>query len=803
MTLRALRGMLAVAGFLLGNAITGHAQSGSPAPALAIEPAALWAASWIADPAAHPTDYGVFHFRKRFTLTAKPDAFVVRVSADNRYRLFVNGTSVSVGPARGDPMHWRYETVDLAPWLRAGANVLAAVVWNFGEWRPVAQMSVRTGFILQGRSAAEAVVNSDASWRVWHDDAYAPLPVDREKLNTYIVVGPGVRIDGRRYPWGWQEAEFDDRGWATARVLGRGSPRGAGTDVTWWLVPRTIPAVEETPQRGAQVRRSSGVTPGAGFLAGREPLVVPAHAEAVLLVDWGSETTAYPRLRTSGGRGGSVTLTYAEALVDAAGAKGNRNEIDGRAIRGPRDRFEPDGGPHREFAPLWYRTFRYIEVAVRTADEPLTIEDLHAIFTAYPFRAAGHFACDDPELMKIWDVGWHTARLCAFETYMDCPYYEQLQYVGDTRIQALVSLYGSGDDRLMRNAIEQYDDSRIPEGLTQSRYPSATPQIIPPFSLFWIEMVHDYAMHRDDPAFVREKLPGIEAVLAWFDRHIDAQTGMLGRLPYWNFVDWTEEWPWSEERQTGGQPPGAAEGGSSILTLQFAIALRHAAVVFTACGEESRADACRRRAEALTAATMARCWDERRALLADTPEKKTFSQHANALAVLAGALATDRARELMRRVLDDASLTRCTYYFQFYLLRAMKAAGLGDRYVARMQPWRDMLARGLTTFAERPDPTRSDCHAWSASPTYELLATVCGIGPGSPGFKTVRIEPHPGALTHVEGVVPHPQGAIELRLTHEGDAIHGTITLPTEVTGEFIWRGQSLPLHGGKQEVAL
>jgi hypothetical protein len=89
---------------------------------------------------------------------------------------------------------------------------------------------------------------------------------------------------------------------------------------------------------------------------------------------------------------------------------------------------------------------------------------------------------------------------------MDCPYYEQMQYIGDTRIQALISLYVSGDDRLMRNAIEQFDDSRIPEGLTFSRYPSNIIQLYPGFSLFWVAMVHDYHRHRPDSTFTQRFL---------------------------------------------------------------------------------------------------------------------------------------------------------------------------------------------------------------------------------------------------------------------------------------------------------
>ena len=138
-------------------------------------------------------------------------------------------------------------------------------------------------------------------------------------------------------------------------------------------------------------------------------------------------------------------------------------------------------------------------------------------------------------------MNWNGARIGAFETYMDTPYYEQLQYVGDTRIQALISLYVAGDDRLMRQAIEHFDESRIPEGITASRYPSELTQLIPPFSLIYVAMVHDYYMHRDDPAFVRQRLAGIRGILDWYGRHVDA-TGMLGPMPYWNYVDWAERW---------------------------------------------------------------------------------------------------------------------------------------------------------------------------------------------------------------------------------------------------------------------
>lgn len=114
-------------------------------------------------PGESPTGYGVYLFRKSLALPAKPAAFVVHVSADNRYKLFVNGTLVSLGPARGDLTYWKFETVDLAPYLQAGKNIIAARVWNEGDLRMETQISLRTGLILQGNAESEQSLNTNAS----------------------------------------------------------------------------------------------------------------------------------------------------------------------------------------------------------------------------------------------------------------------------------------------------------------------------------------------------------------------------------------------------------------------------------------------------------------------------------------------------------------------------------------------------------------------------------------------------------------------------------------------------------------
>lgn len=760
----------------------------------------FWKARWVACPDESPVQYGVYHFRKTVDLAKKPTSFVVHVSADNRYRLFVNGQPVSSGPARGDRGHWNFETVDIAPQLKTGKNVLAAIVWNAAEHAPFAQISYQTGFILQGNNEAEDIVNTNQSWKVLKNKAYRPLPVDRAKLQSYLVTGDGDDVDASHYPWGWELPDFDDTTWVNAQQLWfAGKPRGLGSDGNWMLVPRSIPLfIEEKIAVGNVVRAVFTQKNEDKKTLAALPWSVPANTKASILIDQKILVNAFPVLTTTGGKGAKITLTYAEALYDKNRQKGNRNEWEGKEIMGIQDRFTTDGGKERSFRPLWFRTWRWLQLDIETGDEPLTINDLHGMSYGYPLEAKASFNSSDPSHSKIWEVGWRTAQRCAGETYFDCPYYEQLSYVGDTRIQALISLYVSGDDRLVRKSIEDFDNSRIPDGLTQSRYPCNDMQIIPTYSMFWVSMVYDYWMHRPDTAFVKKFLPGIEGVLAWHEDRI-ARNGMLGPVQWWNFVDWA--WPWSEEERIGGVPPGVARGGSSILSLQYAYTLRQAAALFASFGKTGDAARATALANSLVEATYRNCWDTGRGLLADNPTKATFSQHANILAVLTDALPKAQQPALLEKIIADKSITQTTLYFRFYLLEALKKHGMGKEFNAQLDDWRTMLDMGLTTFAEEPEPTRSDCHAWSAAPNYQFLSTVLGINPGSPGFATVHIEPVFRGLQFAEGKMPHPLGEISVRLEWTRQGVKAIVSLPKGLNGEMILLNERKVLEGGKVSV--
>ena len=757
-----------------------------------------WRAYWIAAPGASPQGYGVYHFRKQLHLAEKPGHYRVHVSADNRYQLFVNGTMVSLGPAQSDLLHWNYETVDIAPWLQSGDNTIAATVWNYGTDGPLAQISLRTAFILQGDTKEEAAVNTNPSWQVIEDKGCQAL---KPTVLGYFVAPYGEVIDMTKAEKGWQLNGYDATGWKPAEPLMAGSPKGfMATDGTgWMLVPSPLPQMERSLQRLSAVRKAEGVRVTKAFLLGKAPITIPPHTRAVILFDNGQNTNAYVHLDFSKGKQATMALTYAESLYDKKTMeKGDRNAVEGKVIFGVKDSIIAAGDEQASYASLNWKTFRYLQLSVETQEEPLVLNDLYGIYTGFPFQRRVTFASSDPALAKMFDIGWRTARLCAMETYMDCPYYERLQYLGDTRLQMLVSYYNTGNDTLARKAICDIDNSRLAEGVTEGRYPARGTNVISPFSLMWIGMLHDYYMYRPDSAFVSQHLPGMRQVLSFFIQHT-GKDGSLKDLPYWNFMDWVER----QRQWKMGVPPKGKDGCSAILDLLLLRAYQWATDLEAHLGNQGMADGYRQRADMLANTIQRKYWDTNKQCYADVSNKKCFSQHAQALAILCGLVKGKQAEQLAECMLRDSTMAEASIYFKYYVNRALAKAGLGGAYLDGLGIWNDYMKLGMTTWGEDSKlmNTRSDCHAWSASPNIELLRTVLGIDTDAPGFAKVHIEPHLGRLTQASGSVPHPLGMIRVAYQKKGKEWSIRITLPKGLHGKFIWKGRETELTPGENEL--
>ncbi len=769
----------------------------------------IWPCFWISGPNTLVPPF-VMAYRRHFTL-AEAATIRIHVSADERYELFLDGTRIGRGPERGEPRHWRFESYDLP--LSEGDHVLVARVWSLGADAPGAQMSVAPGFLLtpEDESFLPLLGTGHAAWDVLQLDGYTFTPITWPGEYVYFAIGAQISFDGTQFPWGFEYGEGD--GWQPALrcapAVSRARPEYSPIRL---LTPAQLPAAYHRPLETLLVRfvgptsneplrdlhkLSDEQQSWQALLNHGTALSLPANSERRILIDLGLYSCAYPELLVSAGAGATLALRWAESLYDKleGHSKGQRDAIEGKFFRGIGDSWLLEGGLQRRLDTLWWRCGRFVELTISTQSEPLTLERLVLHETRYPLESEMQLAASDERLSEVAHIAIRSLQMCAHETYMDCPYWEQLMYVGDTRLQALVTYTLTHDDRLPRAALRHFDDSRLPSGLTQSRYPSRVTQIITPFALWWVGMVYDYALWRDDATLVRELLPGVRSVIDGFRDFLNSD-GLIQAPDGWNFMDWAPEWH-------AGVPPDGELGVSASINWLYVYTLERAAQLEAWHGDAELATRARRIATTLAKHLDAALWDEQRGLYADDLGHTAFSEHSQCLALLSGHLPTRREAPITHGLLHDSTLTRTTIYFSHYLLEAYTQLRRIDMLFERLTLWFELAPQGFTTTPEMPEPTRSDCHAWGAHPLYHIFASLLGIRPAEPGFRSVIITPQLGSLTWLAGELPHPHGSLSVHVSLEGDQLRTTISLPEGITGVLHWGGTQQPLSSGSQTMLI
>ncbi len=758
-------------------------------------------APWITYPTASVTNYGVYHFRKTVSLDQIPEKLVVHVSADNRYNLFVNGKRVCYGPAKGDLKTYKYDIIDIAPYLKSGKNILAALVYNAGKDKPMSFLSAQTAFFLKSEDDQFRHFDTDPSWMTYKNTAYQPISyyemLFKERwFYGYYACGPGDDVDASKYPWGWENNDFNDGNWLKSEELTFDGP------TPWNLVPRNIPFMDNHSVYPKTVRKIEGNVPRKvwrEYFKKMHNWMIPKNSEVSILIDYEVLTMGYPELKITGGKGSTIQVKYAEALYEEVNLKAHRDSVNHLTMYGVWDVFRPDG-QERTFRPLWKRCFRYVQFVVKTGDEPLEIISHHNEYSGYPYPEMATFQSDNQKLNEIFEISLRTLQMCSGETYYDTPFYEQLSYGGDNRPIGTNSIYNSTDDRLFREVMRLYPQSENREtGLFKSAYPSRFDFDMGSWSLAWIQSLWDYYYFRGDKVYVSQFVENIEKVLGFYERHMDESMGILGAVRNQNFMDWSV---------TKGSIPRKNEEGlinhSVLLTLYFVHAIDCAVNLYNEIGEEENAKKWESLSSQIKKAVNNHCWDKEKQLFKDYPDQQIYSQHTNILAILCDVIEEDEQKDLLKRVLNyDQFDEYASSYFSFYLFKAMDEVGMEDEFLNHLDFWYTFLDRGHTTTGETgfASHDRSDCHAWAAHPSYYLLSITTGIKPAEIGFNRVNIAPHPGNLKNIQASVPHPKGKIEVNYKIVNSRIKGTVTLPAGLSGSWSYAGDIIDLHPGQNTI--
>lgn len=760
---------------------------------------------WVKGEAACEKRRIIVRFRAEFEGRSEP--LRIDVSADTRFVLLLDGREIARGPHKGFPEHWYYQTYDIEG-LAAGTHLLEAVVFHLGEAGPSSILSSgNDGFILKASGVYDASLTTGrAKWMasIVPCMSYGTL-TDPETMTGFenIVRGTGF-LDWSDFKWcdvqvvkppvKDDEYGVHDPGWSLFPTE-RSDPTMKG--IAPGCVQASQLAFDETNlwYSAADAEREWTARFDALLKKG-EAVTVPPHTSVRFLWDFGDYYCGYPNIDVSGGAGAAIRWAWTEGLYDKTGSRGNRSEFLGKRVeRSMYDTFLPDGRALAKFTVPWWKSGRWAEISIKTVAEPVVLKRLSMTETRYPMECKAEFECDDPSIAPIRQMCVRGMQNCLHEMFMDCPYFEQQMYPGDTRVEMLVLNSIFGDDRMLRFAIGIFDYARRNDGLVPMNFPSRYIQDSSTYSLCWSMMLGDYALWHGANDFLRMRIPGVRHTLSAVATRENDQ-GLLVDLPGWSFMDWVPQWDFY------GNAPNGRRGLSALNNLLYIYALKSVAYAEEALGDTAMAAYWRSRAGKVADAVLKTFWSEERGMVADTVRKDVFSEHAQCLAILCGILSPEKETRAFKGLLEANDLARATVYFSHYLFDTYLKCGRADLFLKRLDLWRGYLADGLKTPVEAPGVrARSDCHAWGAHPLYHLQTGIAGIRPAANGFSAVRVEPQSGGLKHVSAASPTPKGNVSVDFHFKNEGVHGTVTLPPELLGEFVWKGKVRTLAAGVNKI--
>lgn len=611
-------------------------------------------------------------FRNCFT-TGQGATLRFLYSADERAAFFLDGEKIADGPERGTPQRWFYQSVEIP--LPPGEHVLTARLFAFGEsLTAFGQLSIRPGLWVEDCSGLLgeweyqdcmgcSFVSAKTDW-----GSYAHLLTD-EDFNWEA-------LDGRGGKWRIP-ARFED-----TRVL----------------QPGTLP-----PMRREEITAYR-----------RENNYFFFNEYVCVYGDYVFSGTGEVRLRWV--EPGCEVGQFNEAF-----RKGFKPGDPYPYFSGPGDRFRLTGNTIR-FQDYWWHAGRTLEM---TFFGDVRLESVHFYQTGYPWKLKRPLPVfEDRRMNRLLEHSWNTLQACSFETLMDCPYYEQLQYISDSRFD-LLALYEHCDDlRLAEKSLRQFAEGQYSSGMLSCRYPTkghaqyhAEPGEfyrihIPSFTAFYIQMLHDFAkLHRND-ALVVELLPTVRRAADYLASTI-GEDGLL-HTPGWNFIDWLDNWE-------AGIPPECRFGEGCTLNMIYLLSLRQLVDLEQNFGVAQYADVYEKQAVCLEKTIRSQYYLADRNCYAENKSGNYVSEHAQVFALLA---LNDRS---VIPALRSGKLDECGIAFSFYYLEACRIHGLDDLFARRRERYYETAEYpGLRTMPELfPNGwwLRSDCHAWGSHFLYHQFAT--------------------------------------------------------------------------------
>ncbi|SDE36890.1 Alpha-L-rhamnosidase N-terminal domain-containing protein [Paenibacillus sp. UNCCL117] len=683
------------------------------------------------------------------------------ISADDYYKLHINGTFVAQGPAQGYPFHYYYNRLDIRTYVRAGTNVIAVHVYYQGLVnRAYNSGDLRQGLIAElwaaeAGTARDAILlaATDAGWSCVRTLEYGSWEAPATGYDTQYLEHADSRLAYR----GWRSPGFDDTGWQAAAEQ---NPAEAG----YVLKVQPTPPVEVYRKDPAAVR-----------------LIGPGH----YAIDFGEEITGQFTMKAQGEAGDVIEIFCGEEL-NGAWPAGDRQDESGKGAaeeQGMEILVRYDMRCNCSYRERWtlsgeedvlelfeYKAFRYVEVI----GPPRALDERHfaAVVRHYPLidGTAGRFRSDDGLLDGIWDICARAVRNCAQESYVDCPSREKGQYLGDNTVIGHSHLYVSGDPRMVKKALRDFALSTAVCPGMMAVAPGNFMQEIADFSCQWPMQLLTYYRHTGDLAFLREMLPYADGIVAYFRQFSRSDCLLENVKEKWNLVDWPENlrdgYDFPLTRPVGN-------GCHQVINALFYGCVKTGQQIKDVLGIPYEDEL-----PALRSAFAAAFYRPDTRLFADSEHSGHSSLHACVFPLLFDLAPAEAVPALVAEI--RRKRFSCGVYMAYFVLKALAHAGehaLAYELITGEdeRSWSQMLREGATScfeaWGKEQKWNTSLCHAWGSAPIPVLIEDIIGLKPAEPGWKDVFFEPRlPADMQPFALSISVPSGIVEVRYDGTGAA---------------------------------
>lgn len=768
-----------------------------------------WKAHWIVGADRISGQNLMFLARRTFVLPSAPAGrAVLYVTADTRYQAFVNGAFVARGPSRSAAHHQSYDALDVARFLRPGTNVLALRFHHAGLASSYHQLP-RPGLLVQLETAgagATTTLGTDSSWKIILDPSWN---THSPRLNNWLDAFSDID-DLRALPAGWASVDFDDASWPAAAsivpggVLSGGKIKALPTP-QWWpmpegdylphavtppwvsLVGREIPFLSEASVPATRLVGSGQVADRTSWPAesmlftalpllklptlsapseATFPLVANAQARqaAYHVFDLGRMHNGFPRLELEGPAGTVVDVltapyvlgdTLDPTIVNSLGA-------DRIILSGQRDTWES----------FFFKPTRCLAVVVRGATGPVTLHAVGVTALAYPWLRRGAFtAPGNPWLEKFWRAGTRTIEAITTDAYTD-NYRERRQYPQTSYYAARGNYAAFGDTFLQRRYLVQNAGEQEPDGTLGAFAPISDGRYMPflDAQFFWLMGWRDYHLYSGDEASVRRLLPAARRVLERLAT-LAGPDGLIVDPPYPYWIDHAHL-----DRR----------GAHFTVNALYLLTLEECAQTYDWLGEPG-GPGLREAAARIRTRLQREFWSADHGLFAEARVagelSDRFSEHANAIAVVAAIASPEQTRTILPKLLKpDAGLVPATSLFTYWTMAALCKTGRVDealamlerRFAHQLAPntngtlWEEWHLDRTFRRGFREKNSRADAQGECGIFPEAITRWVVGLEPTAPGQRAFTLRRPATRLSHTAATWPAPSGNLDVAWTAGG-----------------------------------